>query len=71
MDASRVDTRIRALTETSTRRGVLDLMAALPLPGRVLVFLAGEDAEAKSRRKRRRRTDHDRELDTEKKKKNK
>jgi hypothetical protein len=56
MDASRFDSLTRALSEAGSRRGLLVLIAGLPLVGGLAALLANDDdTEAKNRRKKRKK----------------
>ncbi|MDQ2652517.1 MAG: hypothetical protein M3Z20_05660 [Chloroflexota bacterium] len=53
MDAHHFDHLTRALTSAGSRRGLLGLLATVPLLGGLLAFLAPEETAAKDRRRRR------------------
>jgi hypothetical protein len=56
VDARHFDTLTRGLTEAGTRRGLLALLAALPILGGLLALFDPDEAEAKGRRKRRKKS---------------
>jgi hypothetical protein len=60
MDATHFDRLARALSEVSTRRGLLGLLATLPLLGGLVALLDRDDGNAKGRRKRRKKPHHHR-----------
>ena len=54
MDANRFDRLTRALNDAGTRRGLLGLLASLPVLGGLFAFLSDSDeTAAKGRRNRR------------------
>jgi hypothetical protein len=54
MDANRFDRLTRALSEAGTRRGLLGLLATLPIMGGLLALLDQDETVARGRRHRRR-----------------
>jgi predicted outer membrane repeat protein len=50
MDGTQFDRRVQRLVTAATRRGVLRLVAALPLTGALATFASGETLEAKRRK---------------------
>jgi hypothetical protein len=55
MDARHFDTLARSLTEAGTRRGLLGLLATLPVLGSLVARLDFDEVDAKGRRKRRKK----------------
>jgi hypothetical protein len=55
MDVARFDRLTRALTEAGTRRGMLGLLATLPVLGSLFALLDRDDVDAQGRRKRRKK----------------
>jgi hypothetical protein len=55
MDSRQFDRLARSLSEAGSRRGLLGLLATMPVLGGLFALLAPEDAEAKGRRKRRKK----------------
>jgi hypothetical protein len=55
VDAQRFDQLVRSLSEAGTRRGLLRLVASLPLAGALLALWDEEEADAHGRRKRRKK----------------
>ncbi len=55
MDARHFDNLTRALSEASTRRGLLGLRATLPVLAGLFALLAPDESDAKGRRKRRKK----------------
>jgi hypothetical protein len=55
MDSRHFDALTRTLTEAGTRRGLLGLLATLPVLGGLIALLAGDDADAQGRRRRRKK----------------
>jgi hypothetical protein len=68
VDARHFDRLARSLTERGSRRGLLGLLAALPLTGGVETLLGG-DAEGKGRRKKKRSRRRQRRQDRERQQK--
>ncbi len=55
MDAKHFDTLARAFSEAGSRRGLLSLLAAVPVLGGLLALLDPDEADARRRRKRRKK----------------
>jgi hypothetical protein len=55
MDSRRFDSLVRALGEAGTRRGLLGLLATLPVLSGLFALLDHEETDAKGRRKRRKK----------------
>jgi hypothetical protein len=55
MDAKHFDRLTRALSDAGSRRGLLGLLAALPVLGGLFARLGDDEADAKGRRKRRKK----------------
>src|SRR5918996_1311582 len=55
MDGRHFDALTRTLTEAGSRRGLLGLLAALPVLGGLFALLDRDEVDAKGRRKRRKK----------------